>query len=910
MPKNIYNLSAEEILTRYKTSRQGLTDGEAFKRLRQYGPNQLEKKARFTWFHILLGQFNDALVWILLFAGVISFLFGELRDASIILCIVVINAAIGFLQEFKAERILESMKRFSKDSAVIIRSGEKKEIDSSTIVPGDLLHISAGDNVPADGYLLEAFDLKINSFVFTGESRPEDRRPEVMTESYVPLADVSNMVFSGETAVAGSGVCVVVATGMSTELGRIAHLAQKVREDVTPLQIKMRNLSKRVTLLSLGLGAAVVIVGQYFGMSMYENFLFALALAVSVVPEGLPAAISVALSLGMKSLLKNNVLAKKLNAVETLGSVSIVCTDKTGTITKNQLTVTRVIVNGKILTVSGVGYEPKGNFLIHGDIIDPKTVENLEMLMKTAVLCNDAALVQHDGHYAIVGDPTEGALLVAARKYHSDERFFRSAETKITEIPFASERMRMSTVFRNSKGTFSYVKGSPDVLLRLCSYKQVGKVVSGFSSTDKKETKAVYDTMSSNALRVLAFAYRDLTKVNPESYNDESERNLVWLGMMGMIDPAREDVAGAIANCRDLGVRVIMITGDYEVTAKAIARNIGLIGLKDFSVLNGKQLEAMSDSEIYRQTKKKDIVFARIAPEQKLRIANILKKYKETIAMTGDGVNDAPALKRADIGVAMGIMGTDVSKEASDMILLDDDFSSIVKGIRQGRTIFRNLQKFVYYVFTSNASELFTAVIGVLLQIPMPISALHVLATDLGTDLFPSFSLSLEPDEPVRKNMAHKKISRKSVGVVDGKVFWRIISMGFLMASGAVAGFLLSMTRGGWEFGADIAKDSELYIRSMSVAYAVISMTQMANLMQARSEYFSPFQLGFFKNPFTWGAVATSVGLLLVFLYLPFFQSVLDLRPIEWQDWCFVISMVLVVFVFEEIRKRLRQRFE
>lgn len=908
MKKNIYNLSAREVLDRFKSSLKGLTDAEASGRLRQYGPNALrERNTRWRWAKLALAQLNDALVWILLAAASLAFFFHEYRDVVIILFIVAINAIIGFFQEYKAERILESMRRFAKDSAIVVRNGEKKEIDVRGIVPGDVVFLTSGDNAPADGLIFESYSLKVNSFIFTGESKPEEKSAKALKDADVPLADIDNMVFSGETIVDGEAKFMVTATGMATELGRIAVLAQEVAEDPTPLQMQMRRLGKNVTLLSLLIGAVVVGFGQYFGMSLYQNFLFALALAVSVVPEGLPAAISVSLSLGMKRLLKDGVLAKKLNAVETLGSVSIICTDKTGTITKNQLTVTKVVVNGRLLTVSGVGYDPKGNYLFHGDVVKPDSVENLGLLCKIATLCNDADLVRQDGKYAIVGDPTEGALVVAAKKFNASEGFFEEGETKIAEIPFSSDRMRMSVAFKKEKAV-SYVKGSPDVLLRLCTRKKVGGVVSSFTKKDREDAIAVYDEMSDNALRVLAFAYRDLEGVKREDYEGEMEKNLIWVGMMAMIDPPREDVARAVARCRELGIKVVMITGDYEVTARAIARNIGLVNEKPYEIISGKALAKLSDREIYKRVREMDVVFARIAPDQKLRIADILKRNGEIIAMTGDGVNDAPAIKRADIGVAMGVIGTDVSKEASDMILLDDNFASIVKGIKEGRVIFQNLKKFVHYVFTSNASELFTVVIGVLLQISTPLTAIQILATDLGTDLFPSFSLSLEPEEPIAKADGKKGMANSKESVMGPKGFWRVVSLGLIMASGAVAAFFLSMLRGGWMYGDAIDIRSVLYLQSTTAAYAVISMTQMANLFQSRSETLSPFRLGFFRNKYALGAIGISVSLLLVFIHTPVLQDYLGLRPILYQDWSFVVFMVAVVFLFEEWRKRMSAR--
>lgn len=903
--KRNYNLTPEEICKKCGSGLTGLAEEEAKRRLKKYGKNEIRKKQNWKWLKIILGQFNDALVWILLAAAGLAFVFGETRDVTIILIIVFINAAIGFFQEWKAERILDGIKKLTSDSAFVLRNGEKREIDTRLIVPGDMIFISSGDNVPADGYLLESFELKVNSFIFTGESMPKRKEARIIKETNLALADASNMVFAGETVAAGEGKFVAIATGMETELGHIAHMTQEIKDDPTPMQKQMRILGRDVTILSVFIGAMVLIAGQYFKMSLYQNFLFALALSVAVVPEGLPAAISVALSLGMRRLLKDKVLSKKLNAVETLGSVSIICSDKTGTITRNELTVVKAVINNETIEIGGVGYEPDGKFYKNGVEINPKEVENLGLLFKIGTLCNDANLVKKDGQYKILGDPTEGALIVAGKKYASQNSFFTSGIRKISENPFSSERMRMSVVYKDKK-TRSFVKGSPDVMLGLCKFIKIGDEILPFSGSLKSKITNLYNQMSSDALRVLAFAYKELG----HRMSKYDEKDLIWVGMMAMIDPPRNDVREAIAECKKEGIGVIMITGDYEVTAEAIARKVGLIEktqshssklIADNAVISGEDLNSMNDGQIYRSVKNGVCVFARISPEQKLRIAKILKDNGEVIAMTGDGVNDAPALKRADIGVAMGIMGTDVSKEASDMILLDDNFSSIVKGVREGRTIFQNLKKFVHYVFTSNAGELFTVVFGVLLQIPSPISAVQILAVDLGTDVFPSFALGLEPPEPEKTRKSKSANSKQSIMSAAG--FRRIAYLGIIMATGAGVAFLWSMLRGGWHFGDKIAADSALYVKSTTAAYAVLAMTQMANLLQSRSERLSLFELGFFKNKYAIGAIAVSFLMLLAFMYVPVFRYYLGMSPIDAKDWLVVAASFLAVFLWEEIRK-------
>ncbi|MFA5925569.1 MAG: cation-transporting P-type ATPase [Parcubacteria group bacterium] len=937
MEKQIYNLSPGEVLGKFGASENGLSDEEAGKRLEEYGPNKIEKKQRWRWVKLVFHQFNDALVWILIVAAGLAFVFGEFRDVTIILVIIFLNAIIGFTQEWKAERIMDRIQKLASDKATVIRSGQKKEIDAGEIVPGDIIFIASGDSVPADGYILESYNLHTNSFVFTGESKPEKKEAKAIGEENLPIADIDNMVFTGEQITAGEAKFIVTGTGIRTELGKIAEMATEVADELTPLQKKMRTLGKDVSILAMAIAALVLIAGGFQHLSWYQNFLFALAVAVSVVPEGLPAAMSVALSLGMRRLLKNNVLVKKLIAVETLGSVNMICTDKTGTITKNELMVTKIILDNQEIEVGGEGYATHGDFSIGGKKIDPKNVKNLDLLMKMAVLCNDAALIEEKNNNKIIGDPTEGALIVAAKKVNSDETLFGRGETKIGENPFESERMRMSVVYGRSgeKGgsreAFSYVKGSPDILMGLSPKKLTEKGIVPFSEEEKKKTKKIYDRMSSEALRVLAFAYRPVENIVSENHGpqeisvDRAEKDLVWVGMMAMIDPPRTDVANAIRECQQSGIRVIMITGDYEVTARAIAEKVGLLN-SDLSarfdsgrkisisgnslesksqkinntVISGKELNILNDGELIKRIKNGASVFARITPEQKLRIASILKKSGAVIAMTGDGVNDAPALKKADIGVAMGKIGTDVSKEASDMILLDDDFASIVDGVKEGRTIYHNIRKFVYYVFSSNASEFMTVIFGTLLMIPSPITAVQILAIDLGTDIFPSLALGVEPAES--GNLKRKPFDPKE-RLIGAFGFWRLVYVGFIMTTGAIAAFLWSMKRGGWDFGEKIDFDSVLYIKSTAATYAVLAMTQMANLMQARSEKLSVFKIGFFKNRLLIGSIFISVGMVLAFQYIPFFQKYLHMSPIDFWDWLVVAGATLAVFFFEEARK-------
>jgi len=901
--QNIHTLDADEVLKLLQSSQEGLSQEEATKRLHEYGRNAVKRKANLSWVVILWHQFNNALVWILLVAGLLSFLLGEQRDTTIILIIVGLNAAIGFFQEFKAEKTLEKIRNLATDSAVVLRDGKNANIDSQLLTIGDVILLAAGDRVPADAYLLDAHDLYANEFIFTGESKPGKKILGPVVDKNVSLADKDNMIFMGTSVTRGNARAVVVGIGMETELGKIANMVNEVREDETPLQKQIRILGKDVTILALFVGTLVLIAGAYYDLTWHDRFLFALALAVSVVPEGLPAAISVALSLGMKRLLKHNVLAKKLNSVETLASVSVICTDKTGTITKNEIMVTDVVAGSHNFSFSGDGYCPQGAITEYGKVLDAEAIDKWEILFRTAALCNDSQIQQKDGKYEVIGDPTEGAMLVASLKYAKGKmEKYGNGREKITTLPFSSERMRTSVIYEEKEfgKRFSYVKGSPDILLERSKYIYDTAGVREMTDADRVNIKRHNDEMSSRALRVLACAYRDVTSLGDGKYEFGAEQDLVWIGMMGMIDPPRKDVAEAVKQCKQSGIKVVMITGDYEITAQAIARNVGLVMGDHGLVINGKTLETMSDKKLFEAIKNNDVVFARIAPAQKLRIATVLKNNNVVIAMTGDGVNDAPALKKADIGIAMGIIGTDVSKEASDMILLDDNFASIVRVVKEGRTIYQNLKKFVHYVFTSNASEFMTVIIGVLLQVPAPIVAVQILAIDLGTDVFPSFSLSMEPSEPT---VMRRKPFDSNEKVLTAKGAWRIIQIGLIMAGGAVIAFILTLKRGGWDFGDKIDVDNVLYLQATTAAYAVLAVSQMANLLQSRSESLSVFALGFFKNRYLIFSIFISVGMLLAFMYVPILQTYLHMRPIGWQDWIAVAVTTIVVFLYEEMRK-------
>ncbi|MGK2848614.1 MAG: cation-translocating P-type ATPase [Minisyncoccota bacterium] len=894
--KTWYQMTAEEVMHIMRSRLGGLTQEEATERLREVGENKIRQQRKYVGLKLFFKQWNDVFVWILATAGIFAFVLGEMRDASIVAVIILINMIIGFVQEYKAERIMEQLSKFVADIATVFRDGEKRDIPVAELVPGDVVAVDAGASIPADGYVLEAYNFKVNSFIFTGESFPEERHSGMMT-GVVAKSDVENMVFMGESVAGGEARIMVVTTGMQTELGRMAHMTHTIEQTPTPLQKKMATFAQRIAWLAIAIAILVILVSQYQGMTLYQSFLLGLALAVSVVPEGLPAAVSVAFALGMKHLLKYNVLAKRLSAVETLGSVSVICSDKTGTITKNELSVTTLVIGQDSYQVSGTGYTPSGDFLRDGHVINPSAIVSAEMLFRIGVLANDASLGKQDTRYVVTGDPTEGAIIVVARKYNARPDFFLAGFHKKAENPFTSERRLMSVAYTNGE-VRSYVKGAPESVLALADEWLDNGIRKPFTDIDKAKVKALYDELSEQALRVIGFAYRELDHIPEAHYQDEMEQHLVWVGMMAMMDPPREGIREAIAECHRLGIKVVMVTGDYEKTALAIAERIGLKTREMISV-NGTTFDTFSDEALVRAVQSGG-VFSRIAPEQKLRLATVLQSAGEVVAMTGDGVNDALALKKADIGVAMGIMGTDVSKDAADMILLDDHFTSIVQSVREGRRIFANLRKFVQYVFTSNASELFITLLGFLFHIPSPMTAVQILAIDLATDVFPSFALGVEPDEPT--NTVSRPMAKQNI--MDKQGIVRILSIGLLMAIGGLIAFFLVLIRGGWVYGMSIDTDGMLYQQATTAAYVTLALTQMANLLQLRSETRSFFWIPFFSNPWIFVGMGISIALLIAFTTIPVLQSLLGMTTLKSADWFFAGFCTLIIFTYDEIRKR------
>jgi P-type Ca2+ transporter type 2C len=848
-----YSITSQQTLSSLKATDKGLSSHEAEQRLSKYGLNELTVEEGISPFKIFIEQFASPLVWILVAALAISLFLHEYVDATVIGLIIVINAILGFFQEYKAEKAIEALKRLASLKATVLRNGKASKIDSKYLVPGDIILLETGEKVPADARLLEIHSLQTQEGPLTGESLPVTKQITDYPEK-TALADRKNMVYSSTIITKGRGKAIITRTGMQTQVGKIATLIQESHEKLTPLQKKLRDLGKYLTIAVVAVAIVVFFAGLLSGKSASVMFLTAIALAVAAIPEGLPAVITIALALGVQKMIKRHVLVRKLASVETLGSVSVICTDKTGTLTHNQMTVTKIFANNQVYDVTGSGYEPQGTFLIGNKLAKP---EPLHTLLKIGALCNDAKLEVAKNKISVVGDPTEAALIVAAQKAGIEPEKLLKKTPRQDEIPFTSERKMMTTIHSD----LSYTKGSPAIIIERCNRILIAGKVTRLDRAAKKQLLDQNTKFASQALRVLAFAYS----------KDKDEKNLIFVGLQAMIDPPREEVKQAIATCHKAGIRVIMITGDQIATAKAIAAELGIKG----DALTGQDMGKVKLATAI----KKVGIFARVNPEHKLDIVKVLKAQNHVVAMTGDGVNDAPALKKADIGVSMGITGTDVAKEASDMILTDDNFTSIVSAVEEGRGIFENIRKFVNYLLSSNLGEVTAILLASLFGMPLPLTAIQILWVNLVTDGLPATALSLDPHSkgimalgprPSRESILSKELRRE------------IIFFGVLIGIGTVILF--------WLY-----RNSPL-AKAQTVAFTALVIFEVARLHMIRSKY----KLSLFSNKWLLGAVLLSLLLHLLTIYTPL-SRVFKTSPLDLIDWGVIFLGAFILLIINRI---------
>ena len=946
-------LKAEEVMKHLEVQEEGLSTAEVEKRLQYYGQNQLKEAPRPGFLALLWGQLNNFVVILLIVASVISALLGDYVEAAAIMAIVVLNSVLGIVQEQRAEQALAALKKLAAPDAQVLRDGARHSVPAYNLVPGDIVFLEAGNFIPADLRLLEAVNLRVEEASLTGESLPVQKNAATVLEKNVPLGDRKNTAFMGTLVNYGRGRGVVTSTGMHTQLGLIATMLQNVETEETPLQRRLDQLGRSLSIGSLILVAVVFIVAlinqtaigglftsplayfKEFAEQITEVFIIAISLAIAAVPEGLPAVVTISLALGMREMIQRHALIRKLSSVETLGSATTICSDKTGTLTQNEMTVTRVWADGRFITLTGSGYSPTGEFQADGAKVDVKNYPAILSTLWLGLINNDATIEttgekESQQTYRIVGDPTEGALLVAAAKAGAIHVEIDEAYPRENEVPFDSERKRMITIhdvhnpkaedlspFHDEKHKgwdVIAVKGAPDIVLDLCTqYQGMDDKPRPMTKESKEAILAANDSMTKDALRVLGLAYRLEQDVpdNPQDIKaEELEKNLVFVGLVGMIDPPRTEVKPALEHARQAGIRTVMITGDFPNTAKAIAEAIGLLrpGKK---VLTGAALDDMSDDELKDIIEDTD-VFARVSPEHKMRIVDALQANDEIVAMTGDGVNDAPAIKRADIGVAMGITGTDVAKETADMVLTDDNYASIVAAVEQGRIIYSNIRKFVFFLLSSNVAEIMIIFLATLAGLPAPLTAIQLLWLNLITDGAPALALAMEKGDP---DIMDQKPRAKSEPIVNRSMGIGIVVQTIVQTGAVLGAFVMGLI---WHLEAGAVIPSGANALSFviahdwrgidvqtaeTMAFVTLSLAELFRAYTVRSERASIFKIGIFSNRYMQYAVGLSVSLLLIVCIVPFLQPIFNTHFLSVREWGVVLGLALTPAIAEEITK-------
>jgi Ca2+-transporting ATPase len=904
-----HSMTADEVLAALKTDRaRGLTTAEAETRLALVGLNALREQPRPTFWQRLLAQFQSFVIYVLIFAALLSAALGDWIEAAAILAIVILNAALGVIQEGKAEEALAALRKLTAPEAIVVRDGSQRNIPASQIVPGDIVVLEAGNYVPADVRLLEAVNLKVDESSLTGESVAVDKRADITVPEDSLPGDRKNMGYMGTTVTYGRGRAVVVSTGMATEIGKIADMIQSTEEEATPLQRRLDQLGRTLSIAALVICVLVGVVifareisrGDIdLASALKDSVLTAVALAIAAVPEGLPAIVTINLAIGMREMIRRNALIRRLPAVETLGSASAICSDKTGTLTQNQMTVVRLYVNGTLVEVTGSGYAPQGDFILNGDKVDITTVPDAYQLIMGGLLASDARLeasgvVLTGGNNGnrpelrMVGDPTEGALVTLAAKANLWRDELEAHYPRVNEIPFDSGRKRMSTIHARPEGGYLAVtKGAPEIVLERCSHILRGGTVCALDHEARAEILRMNQEFANQALRVLAVAQRPLESIPDPLTPDTLETDLTFVGLVAMIDPARPEVSAAIERARHAGIRTVMVTGDYPDTARAIAQQIGLLR-PGGRVLRGSEVEAMSAEQLATIIEEVD-VFARVSPEHKVRIVEAFRARDHVVAMTGDGVNDAPALKRASIGVAMGITGTDVSKETADMVLTDDNYVSIVSAVEQGRIIYSNIRKFVFFLLSCNLAEIAVIFLATLAGTPAPLTPIQLLWLNLLTDGAPALALGVEKGDP--------DIMDNPPRPVHEPIINREMRLGMVIQTVIITTVtLLAFALGRHLHPAD-------WTLARTMAFVTLSFSELLRAYTTRSEIYPLHRIGFFSNRFMQYAVLTSVILLLAVVYIPFLQAVFDTVTLSALHWGYLIPLILLPSVIAELTK-------
>lgn len=880
----------KEIIDDLRTSLQGLSTDEAQRRLTEYGPNELKEKKKKIPVMMFLDQFKDFMILVLLAAAIISGIIGEPSDTIAIVVIVVLNAVIGFVQEYRAEKAMAALKKMSAPVALVLRDGIPASIPASEVVPGDIVILEAGKVVPADMRLIEVAQLKIEEAALTGESVSVEKHTRPLQDEYLPLGDRRNMVYKGTLVTYGRGSGVVTETGMNTEIGKIATMLQEEEEVKTPLQKRLATFGKKLAFTVLAICVIVFVIGLLRGVDPLLMLLTAISLAVAAIPEALPAVVTISLALGAKKMVKQNALIRKLPAVETLGSVTYICSDKTGTLTLNKMTVEEIWIYGEeVYRLNAEGSQFEGLMMK-----DPSTPSPLYELMTALALSNDA---QVDAEGNVIGDPTEIALYNIAKEKGFDKKGLEVQFPRIAEVPFDSERKCMTTIHKieqqSNRATeqqasfISFTKGAIEVLIDKADNILTSE---GIKALDKNEILKISDKMAADGLRVLGIAMRNWDSLPADISPNSVETGLTIIGLVGMMDPPREEAREAVGLCKVAGIKPVMITGDHPLTAMAIAKRIGIVEDDSKSIITGRELERLSLEE-FEERVEHIRVYARVAPEQKLKIVKALQDKGQFVAMTGDGVNDAPALKRADIGIAMGVTGTDVAKEAAHMILLDDNFATIVKAVKEGRRIFDNIRKFIKYLLTTNSGEIWTLFLAPLVGLPIPLLPIHILWINLMTDGLPALALSVEPEEGdvMKRPPRHPKESIFAHGL-GAHAVW----VGLLMAAVVLSVQAWSIKTG--------------HAHWQTMVFTVLCLTQLGHVLAIRSERESLFKIGLFSNPYLLSAILFSFISQMATVYIPFLNPIFKTEPLTLKELIITLLLSSTVFFAVEIEKYVRRR--
>lgn len=873
---------------------KGLTDIQVQELQKKHGFNEIVAANKRSLFSMFIAQFNNILIIILIIAAIIS-AFHDITEAIVIAVIIILNAAVGFFQEFRTEKTLQALNNMISPSIRVIRNGNEQMIETKLLVPGDIVVLGEGDKIPADGFLLESNNIRVEESALTGESVPVEK-------------SVDGELFMGTSLVRGSGIMQVDAIGASTQFGEIAKLTTTTKNTQSPIQKELASIGVFVAKMAGVISLLILIIHVLRNMGgdeslfavIAEGFTFAVSVAIAAVPEGLPTTITVALALGASVLAKKNAIIKKLSSAETLGTVSTICSDKTGTLTKNEMTVrTMVSSDNQIIQLSGVGYDPNVGSLEN----EPKDIREFLRMSDIAYYCNEAKLITNDDNVSILGDPTEAALLTMAEKIYDASGDDRTDYIQESVFPFDSDRKIMSVVATNThEESFVFVKGSPDHVLAKCTQYWNGESAVSIDTNKRQEIQDIYDDLASKALRVLALAYKPATK-HPETM-EHAESNLIYVGLVGMIDPPRDDVKSAIVQTKNAGIRTIVITGDYGITAGVIASELGIVDTDNYRIITGYELETIDESELARILDDRDhgVIFARSLPAQKMRIVEALQNNGEIVAMTGDGVNDAPALKRADIGVAMGITGTEVSKEAATLILLDDSFATIVRAVREGRRIYDNLKKFVLYTLSSNVGELVVIFISILSGIPLILTAILILTINLGTDILPAIALGVDPGDD---DLMQRKPRNPKTRVLNSSFLKRLFMIGSVIGISVIAAFIYTLISDGWVWGTEF--DSETLKHGQTLAFATLVIIQLMNSFSVKSE--KPITLKqIINNHFHFFAIMVSVLIVVAVAYVPFLNQVLGTVPLYGSDWIVIIATSIIPIMLFEIIKRIQNK--